>query len=341
MQNTSHMTSVPSLSPAPPFTAADPLLHPYFAGDNDAAEERLELLVRDEALPIVRGVVGVRLGRDGRDRDDICNEIVLQVVRRLRSARELGDGDPIASFRGYVATAAYRGCDAWLREKYPERHRLRNRVQYLVSHHPDFFLRAGEKRRWLCGLARDASGADGTPRLRELELRGIDWITEGALKGERLAATCRSLLDSIHGAVDLEVLVTILARGLDAPHATTEGRDVADERAHVSMTLEQQSNLRRLWQELRLLPRPQRVAVLLNLRGADGEELLSLLPLLGIATMAEIACTLEVTLEMLAGIWNELPWNDHRTAGLLGLTRQQVINLRKSGRERLLRRARR
>lgn len=334
------MTSVPSFSPAP-FAAADPLLHPYFAGDENAAEERLEMLVRDEALPIVRGVVGIRLGRDGRDLDDICNEIVMQVVRRLRSARDRGEGEPIASFRGYVATAAYRGCDAWLRDKYPERHRLRNRVQYLVSHHPDFFLRAGEKRRWLCGLARDASAADRTPRLRELELRGLDWMTEAALKGERLAATCRSLFDSVHGAVDLEVLVTILARGLDAPQATTAEHDVADERAHVSMTLEQQSNLRRLWQELRLLPRAQRVAVLLNLRGTDGEELLSLLPLIGIATIAEIARTLEMAPQALAEIWNELPWSDHHIATLLGITRQQVINLRKSGRERLIRRTRR
>lgn len=334
------MTSMPTLSRAP-FTAADPLLHPYFAGDDLAAEERLELLVRDEALPIVRGVVGMRLGRDGRDLEDICNEIVLQVVRRLRTARELGEGDPIASFRGYVATAAYRGCDAWLREKYPERHRLRNRVQYLVSHHPDFFLRAGEKRRWLCGVARDAYAPDRTARLRELDLRGIDWITEGSLKGEKLAATCKGLLQPIHGAVDLEVLVSILARGLDSSPATTAERDVADEREHISMTLEQQSHLRHLWQELCLLPRGQRVAVLLNLRGADGEEMLSFLPLIGIAAIAEIAQVLEMPAQKLAEMWNDLPWSDQRIADLLGITRQQVINLRKSGRERLLRRMRR
>jgi hypothetical protein len=334
------MTSVPSLSPTP-FAAADPLLHPYFAGDETAAEERLETLVRDEALPIVRGVVGVRLGRDGRDLDDICNDIVLQVVRRLRAAREVGGHAPIASFRGYVATAAYRGCDAWLREKYPERYRLRNRVQYLVSHHPGFFLRAGEKRRWLCGLAKDIYSPDRTARMREVELRGIDWITEGSLKGEKLAATCQSLLESMHGAVDLEVLVSVLARGLDAPRSALAEHDVADERAHVGMTLEQQSHLRLLWNELRLLPRGQRVALLLNLRGADGEELMSLLPLVGIASIADIAEVLEISPQALAEIWNELPWSDHRIAELLGMTRQQVINLRKSGRERLLRRMRR
>jgi hypothetical protein len=36
-----------------------------------------------------------------------------------------------------------------------------------------------------------------------------------------------------------------------------------------------------------------------------------------------------------------LQWGDQRIAGLLGIKRQQVINLRKSGRERLLRRMRR
>jgi hypothetical protein len=333
------MTSVPSLSPTP-FAAADPLLHPYFAGDAVAAEERLEMLVRDEALPIVRGVVGVRLGRDGLDLDDICNDIVLQVVRRLRTAREIGDREPIASFRAYVATAAYRGCDAWLREKYPERHRLRNRVQYLFSHHPDFFLRSGAKRRWLCGLHHAAHAADRTVRLREVELRGIDWITEGSLKAERLAVTCRSLLENIDGAVDLEVLVSILARGLEPAVAATNEQELVDGRANVGTTLERQSHLRQLWSELRLLPRGQRVALLLNLRGADGEELISLLPLIGIATIAELAEILEIAPHTLAGFWNELPWGDNRIAALLGVTRQQVINLRKSGRERLLRRLR-
>jgi len=190
-------------------------------------------------------------------------------------------------------------------------------------------------------LARDIDSPDRTARLRETELHGIDWITEGSLKGEKLAATCHSLFDSVHGAVDIEVLVSVLARGLDAPRATATGHDVADERAHVGMTLEQQSHLRLLWSELRLLPRGQRVALLLNLRGADGEELVSLLPLVGIASITEIAEVLDLAPQALAEVWNELPWSDHRIAELLGVTRQQVINLRKSGRERLMRRMRR
>jgi hypothetical protein len=47
-----------------------------------------------------------------------------------------------------------------------------------------------------------------------------------------------------------------------------------------------------------------------------------------------------MTAEGLAGLWNDLPLEDSKIGELLGLTRQQVINARKSGRERLARRLR-
>jgi hypothetical protein len=59
---------------------------------------------------------------------------------------------------------------------------------------------------------------------------------------------------------------------------------------------------------------------------------------MGIATLRQLAAALEMSAESLAETWNELPMEDSRIAELLGLTRQQVINARKSGRERLARR---
>ena len=41
-----------------------------------------------------------------------------------------------------------------------------------------------------------------------------------------------------------------------------------------------------------------------------------------------------------AELWNDLPLEDSAIAQLLGITRQQVINLRKTARERLARRMR-
>ena len=54
--------------------------------------------------------------------------------------------------------------------------------------------------------------------------------------------------------------------------------------------------------------------------------------------MRQLAAALEINVADFVSIWTELPLEDVRIADLLGLTRQQVINARKSGRERLARR---
>jgi DNA-directed RNA polymerase specialized sigma24 family protein len=104
--------------------------------------------------------------------------------------------------------------------------------------------------------------------------------------------------------------------------------------------LQQRGHIALLWEEIRRLPARQAAALLLNLRDAQRGNALMLLPLLGIASMREIARTLGMSAEDLAAIWNRLPFEDAEIAGLLGVTRQQVINLRKSARERLARRMR-
>jgi hypothetical protein len=80
------------------------------------------------------------------------------------------------------------------------------------------------------------------------------------------------------------------------------------------------------------------VALLLNLREADGRGCLALFPGTGVASLRQIADALEFPAERFAELWPRLPLDDATIAGLLELTRQQVINLRKSARERLARR---
>jgi hypothetical protein len=85
----------------------------------------------------------------------------------------------------------------------------------------------------------------------------------------------------------------------------------------------------------------QRSALLLNLRDGDGRNALLLLILVNAAPFDEIAAALEMTTEALTAIWNDLPIDDLTIAEMLGATRQQVMNLRKSARERLTRRLKR
>jgi DNA-directed RNA polymerase specialized sigma24 family protein len=107
-----------------------------------------------------------------------------------------------------------------------------------------------------------------------------------------------------------------------------------------ALAFERRTYLARLWGEIRQLPPRQAAALLLNLRDGHGGNAAALLPLTGIATLREMATAVGLPSERLAGLWNGLPMEDATLADLLGVTRQQVINLRKSARERLARRMR-
>ena len=69
-----------------------------------------------------------------------------------------------------------------------------------------------------------------------------------------------------------------------------------------------------------------------------GVNAITLLIVLGVTTVDNIAPIVGMTAPELAGVWNELPLDDLTIAERLGVTRQQVINLRKAARERLARR---
>ena len=113
---------------------------------------------------------------------------------------------------------------------------------------------------------------------------------------------------------------------------------IADARAGVDEEFDQRLYVARLWGEVRELPLNQRAALLLNLRDAQGRDLLALLPYTGVASVRQIAEALDIPAAEFAALWNDLPLEDKAIAERLGLTRQQVINLRKSARARLGRR---
>jgi DNA-directed RNA polymerase specialized sigma24 family protein len=114
--------------------------------------------------------------------------------------------------------------------------------------------------------------------------------------------------------------------------------DTAAETADPAARVEDVDFARALWMEIRELPPMQRKALLLNLRYGGEANIISLLVLGRIARFDEIAGTLEMSRAELASIWRGLPIDDATIAERLGITRQQVINLRKSARARLSRR---
>ncbi len=331
----------------------DPVLLPFLRASEPAESDRLlEQLVSDHAQPIIRGIVGFHLracpqggpsGQEWQDVEDVSGEVVLHLVRRLRECQADPDRQAIHNFRGYVAGMAYNACDEYLRGKYPERHRLKNKLHYVLTHQDDLALWEGaDQRRW-CGLAR-WRGQQGESIAEDRD----DFLPRGEAQALKLPDLLRAVFRKMGGPCPLDELVSLVSDLLgikdQGPPAELDSERHPDPAtlpnpAEALLTaLDQRSCLKRLWQEVCALPLRQRVALLLNLRDPQGHDIIGLLPVVGVAGIREIAQALEMPAEKLAALWAELPWEDTVIGEFLGVTRQQVINLRKSARERLARR---
>jgi RNA polymerase sigma factor (sigma-70 family) len=341
----------------------DDLLLPFLhAADEGEAQQQLERLMTASAEPILRSIAWRKLqspvdgaGSPVQGVEDVCGEAVVQLLARLQNLRSNPAARPIADFRAYVAVTAYNACHWHLRQKYPLRHRLRSKIRYLLTHHSQFALWENEIGDLCCGFARWAgkkSCSEGVTRIRQLRenekaferssLAGLD------LQSVSLAELLTATFESVRAAIEIDELVNAIADWSGLREAITKsyvdeaGADSADElvdtRPSLDVEVEQRMYLEQLWSEICLLPPRQRAALLLNLKDAGGADCVTLFPIAAVATIWQIAGALGISAEEFAEMWNDLPMDDSSIARRLGITRQQVINLRKSARERLARR---
>jgi DNA-directed RNA polymerase specialized sigma24 family protein len=340
-------------------TQIDGLLAPWLQmvqtrGD-EAAESELALLIEAHIEPVIRSVIRFKLRFDSAarvDEADLAQEALGQWLAEMRKLSARPDEHSIGDARGLAATITYRVCYRWLRQRSPRRHALRNRLQYVLTRQAGLALwtGAGQMGRTLtAGFAAWRGRAQApSEKLRQLPGDEKFLAQAGRLITNRQEVKLNDLLaaifDYLRGPVAFDELLSVTAALLqirDEPPASTEeaigGAQLASGE-DVAWQVEKRIFLERLWEEVRELPRAQRAALLLNLREADGRGCLALFPATGVATLRQIAETLEIPAERFAELWPQLPLDDATIAGLLDLTRQQVINLRKSARERLARR---
>ena len=334
----------------------DPRLAAFLdAALDEDAWRALEGLLAGEVGTVTRNSVAQRLARSrqmAHQVDDVLAEVRLKLTRKLWSLRA-GVGEPIEDILAYSATVSAHCCHALMRQQFPERTRLRNRLRYALTHHPETRLEEDDNGLWRC-RATSAPFVDtsvpGSERAQALletpQAFARDHLVDPATALPTMAA---QLLLACGTPVDFDRFVDAMATLLgvsDAPPVTSAADPgapdrlglVADPAPSISAVLEQRTALQDVWKELVALPPRQRSALLLNLRDPDGGAILQLLPATGVVSMAEIAAALGVTAKDLARLWPDLPLDDLSIAARLGITRQQVINLRKSGRARLARR---
>ncbi len=346
----------------------DPVLLPYLEAASEVeCRQRLSRLIREHAEPVVHAIVrqrwraaprrtdGRRRTADDETADDVCGEALARLVTRLNACRLDPSSDPITDFRGYVAVTTYRVCNDYLRTRYPRRWSLKNQLRYLLTHRPGFALWE-QSDTLLCGFAtwKESGRPPASPdRVQSLRDRPHLALGAGGLNPQHDDPTnlMEALLNYTGAPIELEDVVAIFADLLEVrdPEPETqsaeEGREppwerAADPHADVATEVDRRVYLQWLWTEIRQLPPRQAAALLLNLRDSRGRGVIALLPLQGIASLRQIADVLGMGAEEFARVWKDLPMEDAAIAALLGITRQQVINLRKVGRERLARRAR-
>lgn len=340
-------------------TKIDILLEPLLLETNDEqADERLLRLITVHAEPVIKGIIRYKLHlishrADGRaEADDIYQEVLVQLLAELHQLRKQPDKHPITDVRGMAAIIAHRTCSRWMRRQFPERHALKNRLQYLLTRQPGFALWQDEDRKLVAGFGvwQGQKKAVTAERLGDLSKDERLLAHIRRLKSSRpqeLGDALAAIFNHLGSPVEFDELVSTLAALLgirDQPiESLAEDEDAGAFQAVAgepdpAWQVEKRIFLQRLWAELQLLPLNQRAALLLNLKDADGRGCIALFPATGIATLRQLADALEMSADSFAKLWNELPLDDARIAEVLGLTRQQVINARKSGRERLTRR---
>ena len=344
--------------------APETLLRDFWQATDEAAAHRLlERLVQEHARPVVQQVLnsalcfklgGAQFNASRPDAEDVYGEVTLALLRRLRSLKENPGEQSITNFRAYVAVTAYNACYEYLRQKFPRRWRLVNRLRYLLTHRQEFALWGSAEGVWLGGFVGWrhrkllAEEAERGRRLCESQAE-FGRLKEAQPANARRdpAASLDAVFAHVGCPVQLDQLVTLMSRLWVVKELSLESLDdeerslserVPDTRLGHDAVFELQLSLRQLWAEVCQLPPRQRAALLLNLRDKEGRDVITLLPYTRTATIRQIAEVLEIPLAKFTVMWNELPLEDAVIAAELGLTRQQVINLRKCARERLARR---
>jgi len=327
------------------------------ATDEEQADLWLVTLIHEHAVPIVREILGSSLRfhlnnnstASTQDANDLFSDIITNLLSRLRNIRSDPDQGVISDFRGYIAATAYNACNLYLRQKYPRWSRLKNRLRYLLSHDATFALWTNEESGLICGFPqrRDKGAASPQRLFDKIRQDPVEWIQTVGLASvgvdrAQLSNLVTALFQSCGNPLKLDDLVNIVAdicQEKDQPDVPFDAMmQLAAPTLDFEIMLEHRHMLALLWQEVCELPSRQRLALLLNFKDGRGQDLLSLLPCTRTATIEQIAKAIDFPLAEFLKLWNKLPLDDATIAGLLGATRQQVINLRKCARERLERR---
>lgn len=335
---------------------SDSLLAPFLNAKSESiSDELLRAIIDEHADPIIKKILRskLRVSLNGRgtqqnqDALEIAGDLRASIISTLRALRQNSNQTAIANFSDFVAIKTYSACVDYFREKHPQRWRLKSLLRRRLRQNPRFALWQAEDKQWYAGF----SGRQETRSEAEEPDVSVTRPTDGRLNAAQMKSDefLDVLFERSGRPIVFDEVVKIAAETWHIHDPPTESIDTGgserddqftSSEPRVDLALEQRLFFEQVWLEVCQLPVLQRAALLLNLRDSRDGGVISFLPFLGVASKEELAQLLEMPYEDFQRLWSELPLDDLRIAQMFGITRQQVINLRKTARERLARRMR-
>ena len=333
--------------------SSDSMLAPFLTAKSESiSDELLRAIIDEHADPIIKKILRskLRVSLNGRgtqqnqDALELAGDLRASIISTLRALRQNPNQTAIANFSDFVAIKTYSACADYFREKHPQRWRLKSLLRRRLRQNPRFALWQAEDKRWYAGFSgrQETGSAAEAPDASE----SITHPTAAQMKSDEFLGV---LFERSGRPVVFDELVRIAADTWHIHDPPAESIDTGDSERddlftssepRVDLALEQRLFFEQVWIEVCQLPVLQRAALLLNLKDSRDGGVISFLPFLGVASKEELARLLEMPYADFQKLWNELPLDDSRIAQMFGITRQQVINLRKTARERLARRMR-
>src|SRR5947209_1213220 len=156
----------------------------------------------DSSARLIRAVVGRKLrGPEiAQDIDDVSSEAMLELLARLDAVRN-GEAQPIENYPAYVAGIGHHAVNNYFRRRYPQRHRLKNRLRYVLKAENGCVL-------WDAG---DAGRLASAEELRNEPFNAIPENLPGGLAQRPLLEIAVVMLKSARGPVDFDALVDRVA----------------------------------------------------------------------------------------------------------------------------------
>jgi len=246
------------------------------AEDPATAGHLLELVVFELAQSLIERIVRAKLGRfahTAQDIEDVCGEAVIALLNKLQDWRS-GGTQLESSFTGYAAVTAHHACDDYFRARFPERHRLQNRLRYLLKPARGFDLWRAESGELLCGRAAWRDQQRRPVRGARIDALSSDLPSQPDLL---LAA----LFDRAGGPLEFDDAVSVAALALGVRDQPLPLESLEHQTRPPEDTGAFDKHLRNAWKEICELPLPQKTALLLNLRGETEPYAVELFPLNG------------------------------------------------------------